>query len=215
MGARLPKGQALGFSASGAVLPFIGNDAALVEGLRARQPSAVAALLDRYGEHVEKVLARIIGADPELPDLLHDVLAGAIAGVHRLREATALRDWLTSVAIFRARTYIKRRTRRRWITLFAPDEMPEAAALSASDEVSQALRCTYEILDRLPTDERIAFTLRILGGMELGAVAQACHVSLATIKRRLARAERRFRDWATAHPVLHDWVTEGDRWGGT
>jgi RNA polymerase sigma-70 factor (ECF subfamily) len=196
------------------VVPFIGNDAALVEGLRTRQPSAVATLIDRYGALVQRVLARVVGTDPEFDDLLHDVFASAIAGVHRLRDATALADWLTSVTIFRARTYIKRRARHRWLKLFAPDDLPEAVAITTSDEVATALRCTYELLEQLPADERIAFALRVVDGMELTDVARACAVSLATIKRRLSRAERRFTALASAHPVLSEWVAEGGRWGG-
>ena len=64
------------------------------------------------------------------------------------------------------------------------------------------------------TDQRIPFALRYVQGLELTAVADACGVSLATVKRRLARAEGRFVIMARRHPALKEWVEEGGRWGG-
>jgi RNA polymerase sigma-70 factor (ECF subfamily) len=68
------------------------------------------------------------------------------------------------------------------------------------------------LLGRLPSDERIAFALRHIEGMELGRLAEACGVSLATIKRRLARAEQRFARAAARDEVLKRWLEEGGRW---
>ena len=57
-------------------------------------------------------------------------------------------------------------------------------------------------------DERIAFSLRRLDGMELKEIAHACGCSLATIKRRLARAEKRFLSRAEKHQALQSWLAE-------
>ena len=70
------------------------------------------------------------------------------------------------------------------------------------------MRPVQVVLDRLPDDDRIAFALRFLEGLELTEVAAACQVSLATIKRRLARAEERFRREAAREPALGRWLEE-------
>ena len=61
-------------------------------------------------------------------------------------------------------------------------------------------------------DKFIAFALRFVDGMELVEVAEACEVSLATIKRRLARAQAKFTNIARTYPVLHEWLERGARW---
>ena len=48
--------------------------------------------------------------------------------------------------------------------------------------------------------------------MQLTEVAAACRVSLATVKRRLARAEKRFVEAAKDHPALRERLTHGGRW---
>lgn len=191
-------------------LPFTGDDAALVAAIRAGHPGATAALFDRHATHVRRVLARVLGADPDLSDLLHDVFVRALDGVDRLEDPAALQGWLTSIAVYTARGCIRRRQARRWLRIVAPEEVPEVEANQASVEVTEALRAAYALLDRMSADDRIPFALRFIDGMELTEVAAACGVSLATIKRRLTRAQTRFTDGARKTPALAEWLRGGE-----
>jgi RNA polymerase sigma-70 factor (ECF subfamily) len=193
-------------------LPILDTDAALAEALRTGHPEAAAVLVDRYGAHLRRVLIRVLGKDPELPDLLHDVLVTAIQSVDRLQDVRALRSWITSIAVYSARAAIRKRARRRLFRLTAPDQLDQAEAPGPTEAASEALRATYAVLGRLPTDERIAFALRFIDGMELVEAAAACRVSLSTFKRRLIRAERRFAERARREPALIAWLQGGERW---
>jgi RNA polymerase sigma-70 factor (ECF subfamily) len=190
-------------------LPIPETDAGLVAALTAGRPDARTALFDRYAGDVERVLYRILGPDPEVYDLLHDVFLVALTSVHGLRNADALRSWLTGIAVRKARKCIRRRKRWRFIQFVPPSGLPEREAITASAEVSEAVRSAYALLGELPADERIAFALRHIDGMELTAVAEACGVSLATIKRRLSRAQEKFVERAAAHGALHEWLAGG------
>jgi len=48
--------------------------------------------------------------------------------------------------------------------------------------------------------------------MTLPDAAEACGVSLATFKRRLARAEHAFLQAAERRPQLLPWLNAGTRW---
>ncbi len=185
-------------------LKFVGDDEALVKALRARHPGAGEVLYDRYGTHVQRVLARVVGVDAELPELLHDVFVQALESIHSIREGARLKAWLTSLAVFTARGCIRRRSRRSWLRFQAPENLPERSIDTLDSDAREELRTTYRLLEQLPVDLRIAFTLRFIAGMELTEVAEACRVSLSTVKRRLARAERLFLARAKRHPVLAD-----------
>jgi RNA polymerase sigma-70 factor (ECF subfamily) len=191
-------------------LPIAESDAALVGALRAGRAEAGKALFKRYGKDVERVLFRVLGPDLELADLLQDVFVAALTSIDQVRDPNALRGWLTGIAVRKARKCIVKRRRWRLIQFFAPMDMPEGEARVASVEVSEALRCTYEVLGRLPPDERLAFALRHIDGMELTAVASACGVSLATIKRRLSRAQHTFVGIAREHGALAEWLERGE-----
>jgi RNA polymerase sigma-70 factor (ECF subfamily) len=193
-------------------LTFIGGDDALIHALRAGHPGAAAVFYDEHAGHVHRSLQSALGADADIPDLLQEVFIRAIDRIGELEDLGRVRSWLTSIAIFTARGHIRRRARRKWLSLFSPERTSPRQQEPPSSDARIALRQTYEILDQLPVNERLAFVLRIVEGMTLPDAAEACQVSLATFKRRLSRAEKRFLEVARERPALVHWLEEGTRW---
>ncbi len=182
-----------------------GDSERLVAGLRDKAPWATAALVDRYGEHVRRVLIRVLGTDDgEHRDLLQEVFARTLAGIHRLSSAGALKAWLTQIAVFTARDAIRKRRRRRWLSFVA--QVPEPEPTWAGPELQEAARCVYRIFERMPVDERVPFALRMLHGLDLAETAAACSKSVGTVRRRLASAERRFHKLARQYDELAPWL---------
>lgn len=194
-------------------IPFQGDDRALLDALRGGHPGAAAALYDRFAPALQRTLERTLGPDADVPDLLQEVFVTAFAEVGKLSDPEKLGSWLTSIAVFTARACIRRRARRRWLAglAFAPVEA-EPQAAPAADAAREALRECYDVLGALPADERIAFALRIIDGRPLQEAADAARTSLATFKRRLARAEARFVAEAERRPALVEWMDGGTRW---
>ena len=193
--------------------PVPEQDAPLVEALRSGHPGAPGVLVDRYGRYVERLVVRVVGLAPEVPDLLHEVFTRALERVHEIKQPELLKAWLGSLAIFTARAWLRnRRFRRTWLRFLPPDEVPDLVAPVPDLDVHDALRRVYRVLDRLPVDERIAFSLRFMDGMGLKETAELCGVSPATIKRRLGRAQARFLAEASRDPLLCERIERGERW---
>lgn len=190
------------------------SDDELVEALRAGEPWAKRLFFDRYAPLVERTLRRILGRErhEELADLIHDVFVQALDSLERLRDPKALPAWVRSVAANTACRAIRRRKARRWLRFWEPSALPHPPAHDTPPEVREAYVRTYALLDRLSAEHRVAFVLRHLEGLKLQEVADACGVSLATIKRRLGRAEATFLAGARADPALAEWVEGGGRW---
>jgi RNA polymerase sigma-70 factor, ECF subfamily len=187
------------------LLPSTTSDTDLVRALKAHEAGSAELLFERYGRYVERMLVRTVGFDPEVRDLVHEVFARALEGIQSLRESWALRGWIGSIALYTARGFLRnRQIRRRWLSVFSSDEVPEPAAVVASPEVSRTLAHTYAVLDALPSNESSAFSLRVIEGMGLTEIAEVSGVSLATVKRRIARAERLFWQRARRDPMLHE-----------
>lgn len=193
-------------------------DATLVCELRSGQRGTRAAavtLFDRHGKHVERLLYSLLGPEAEAEDLLHEVFLRAIQGIRDLDEPAKLRSWLTGITVHTAREHIRKRVRRRWLSFVA--EVPEPApspARVATEELTEATRCTFEVLRGMSADDRVVFSLRFIEGMEMAEIAVACDVSLSTAKRRLKDAERHFLARALRFPALRPWIEEGGRWVG-
>jgi RNA polymerase sigma-70 factor, ECF subfamily len=189
-------------------LPLPDSDAALVAAVRSGRDDGREEIVRRCTPDVERILHRVLGPDSEIEDLTHDVFFAAFQSLHQLREPRALRSWLVGIAIRKARKLIARRKRWSFIRSVAPVDLPEPPAATSSADISDAVRSTYRILAELPVDDRIAFALRQVDGMELTQVAEATGVSLATTKRRILRARRRFVQLASRSEVLAPWVRE-------
>jgi RNA polymerase sigma-70 factor (ECF subfamily) len=192
------------------------DDAALVEGLRAGHPTAMAEFHDRFARPVQRILWGILGPDQELSDLHHDVFVRALASLGKLRAPDALGGWVNTIAVHTAQACLEKRiSRRRWVGSASTETLPEASSSEpgAQLDAREALRAIHALLEQLCVEDRIAFALRHLDGFELTEVAEACQVSLATIKRRLSRAEEHFARLVASSPVLAEQIKGRDtRW---
>lgn len=190
-----------------------GTDAEVVGELRTGAQAAAVTLFDRHAQHVGRLLYSLLGPEPEAEDLLHEVFLRAIVGIADLEDPQKLRSWLTGITVHTAREHIRKRVRRRWLSFVA--ELPEPTPVHprvSTEEVTEATRCTFDVLRGMSPDDRVIFSLRFIEGMEMAEIAMACDVSLSTAKRRLKDAESHFLSRARRVPALHSWIEEGGRW---
>jgi RNA polymerase sigma-70 factor (ECF subfamily) len=193
---------------------IVGDDYALIAGIRRGEAGAAATLYAQYHRLVERTLVRVLGFDSELADAVQETFIRALGSTRLLRDPKALPSWMIRIAVCTASDLIRRRRRRRLFHVFSePLDVVDAASTitfeAESDiETRRALVAAQGVLNGLPLAERIAFSLRRLEGLDLKDVAHACGCSLATIKRRLARAEERFLFRAQKEPALKNWLAE-------
>jgi len=196
---------------SGKVLRFPGahqesDPARTLARVIARDPAAIAWLVDEHSPVVRQMLVRVLGSDHDVEDLVQDTFMVVLRQAKTVRNPSALRSFVVSVAIRLARNELLRRAVRRWVGL---DAVCEAPLVSSHDPVTaDRVRSLYRVLDRMDTDARLLFLLRYVQGMELTELAEVAACSLATLKRRLARAEARFGAIAKAEPALRDYLEE-------
>jgi RNA polymerase sigma-70 factor (ECF subfamily) len=169
------------------------TDADLVLALRRNERGAAEAIWNRHSESVRRFLGRALGpSGDEAEDLTQEVFLRVFARTRVIREPSALREFIMSVALRVLQWEIRRRWVRRKVFLSKDGDLPEVGAPDrANQEARHALRACYAILDRLSVRERVAFVLRYLEEMTLEEVAERLDCSLSTAKRVLTRATER------------------------
>lgn len=156
---------------------------------------AYEALFRRHGRMAMGLAHRLLaGTGIDADDLLQDAFVTAYCRLDTLREPEAFGSWLGSIVV---RTASKRLRRHRLRVRFGlarsePVNMDLIVSSAASPEVAVLLLQTYDVVDRLPPDDRIAFLLRRVEGLSVAEIAERMDLSLSTVKRRLAAAEGRF-----------------------
>ena len=154
----------------------------------------VDALFEQFAAYVARIGLRMLGRREELEDFVQDVFLEVHKSRDTLRETEALKGWIAGIAVNVAR----RRLRRRALaSRFFFDRAPpylEVASSEASPEERLLLARVYAALDRIPVEDRVAWSLRHLEGERLDEVALLCGCSLATVKRRIDRAHETLKE---------------------
>src|SRR5690606_1305733 len=135
---------------------------------------------------------RLQGNAQDMEDVVHDAFLKAHRRIRGLKEPSAFRAWLGSIVVNEVRIRLRRTRLMRVLRLqnAEPVDLDALASSDASPEVRAQLAQVYGLLRLMPTDERIAWTLRFVERHRLQDVAQLSECSLATAKRRLTGAQR-------------------------
>jgi RNA polymerase sigma-70 factor (ECF subfamily) len=193
----------------GASRPLV-DDAALARAAADGQPAAAAAIWDHLSPVVRTTLFRILGPDSEVDDLTQEVFLRIFKELPALREPQAFRGFVMQVATNAALSELRRRRVRRWLRLTFDGTVPDiSVGAVASSPERLAVRSLYRILDGLDPESRSAFVLRHVEELALRDVAAAMKLSLATVKRRLAKAHARLRRLAKDDGQLRGYLPGG------
>lgn len=183
------------------------TDEELLERLQYGEPYAAALLYDRFANEVNRLIWRLLGADAEHDDLVQQVFCQLLTSATKVRDADRLQPYVLRVTVNAVRSELRKRAVRR--RFFRSEEnFDQFESLSTDHETRAVVRHTFAVLARMPVAERIAFTLRHIDGRGLEDVASLCECSLATVKRRLTKAKKRFRALAAGDPVLRERIVE-------
>ena len=162
----------------------------------------VRALFVRHRRVVNGLVFRLLGPDADHDDIVQDVFVRLVSRLSSLRDPDREAAWVASVTISVVRNQLRRRRVRRIVELRA--KLPEPRVDVEPRLLQRDLaRRGYRLLDRLDPADRIALLLRRVEQRPLDEVASMCACSLATVKRRIGRAERNLGALLAEHPDLY------------
>ncbi len=141
-----------------------------------------------YGRYVAAIAMRLLGRDDEVDDVVQDVFLDAVRGLGSISDPGAVKAWLATVTVRTARRRLRLRRVKAFLALDPARQYDDVASPDASPETRALLARVYALLDRLPVELRLAWTLRHVEGETLEDVAALCECSLATVKRRITAA---------------------------
>jgi RNA polymerase sigma-70 factor (ECF subfamily) len=110
--------------------------------------------------------------------------------------------FVMSITTFKIRHHLRWRWLRRWLVMPGDVEALDLRATQPNTDAREAVGRLFALLDRLSPLDRTAFTLRFIEGLELGQVAAALEVSLATVKRRLTKSWQKMVTLVREDPAL-------------
>lgn len=157
--------------------------------------TAFAALYRAHARYVAGVAYRLLGHPAEVDDVVQDTFVAALRGLAQLQEPAALRRWLIIVATRQVQQRLAQRARKYHISRDLVEVLQEKSDAEAATRVDDL----YDALSRLDPKVRLPWILVRVEGQALSDAAEACEISLATLKRRVAIADERVKKRLGGH----------------
>lgn len=184
------------------------SDEAIVRGLRSGEAWAATAMWQRHAPMVYGIIDRALGSTHDTEDLTQEVFWRVFVGIRRLRDPAALPSFIYVAAIRMLRWHLRTKRFRRLFLISPSGDLPDAPARDADPEGRELLERLYHLLDRLRADDRVVYVLRHVEGLRLEEIADVTGASLATVKRRIARATKQVAALVKNDPDLGPYFVE-------
>lgn len=163
-----------------------------------------------YRRHVPAVLGlaqRLLANLADAEDVAQDTFVTAFQIWHQLRDYERARSWLLQITVRKVHRRFRRRRLLRLLGLDRPIEDAPLEALAREDtsaEIRSELAALSGALQAMPAKLKIVWVLRYIEGLPLEDVAAQCDCSQATVKRRIASAQRRVRRYVSVDGAAHE-----------
>lgn len=171
-----------------------------------RRPDTAAfeELVKRYQSYVERLLYHLASDWSDRADLTQEVWIRVYRNMHKLQDAGRFKGWLGRITtnLF----YDELRKRKRYQTPLSLDaprlmddgeldwEVPCDAPSPVDSLMTQEFYTQLEqAIADLPEAFRTTIVLREIQGLSYEEIAELTHVSLGTVKSRIARARHRLQ----------------------
>ena len=174
------------------------DDREAVRAARAGDDDAFAALMRRYSGGLHRAVARILADDAEAWDVVQMAFVRAWQGLDRYDERWSFSTWLYRIGTNLAIDLLRSRTSREKAHRAGAEhrfrvvgESPPASELADHREVD---RLFDELVGCLTPQQRGAFVLRELEGMDTADVAHALGCTATTVRNHVFQARKLLRE---------------------
>ena len=179
---------------------------ALVDRWRAGDEAAFTDLFRTYRALVHGVLHHLLGADPELEDVIQATFLEVFRSLDKFEGRSRLSSWIARVALHVGYHHLRRKRSRP--PSYAGDMDDEIVDPSPSADPHQTLERQESVvrvralLDLIPEKKRTVLLLNDLQGVSQEEIAEIVGVPVATVRTRLFYARKELWALVAADPVL-------------
>ena len=176
------------------------TESELVEGVLLKRETAYKELVQKYQKQVINTCFHFLGNYEDAQDIAQDVFIEVYESIEKFRKESKLSTWIYRIAVNKSLNYLKVINRRKWvksIESFFGKETNETQNVSAyqsdmpnnnliSDERRQILQ---NALNKLPENQKIAFTLNKYDELSYQQIAEIMQTSLSAVESLIHRAK--------------------------
>ncbi len=159
---------------------------------------ALEMLVQGYQHAIVGFCFNMLSDATHAEEVAQDIFLDAYKAMPRFRQQSSVRTWLFAIARKKCLQVRRNRDRRRRIVQEKPNFIAQGAhrvpPLAPDEDPDALVQLVKEGLTQLPEEEGDLLTMRYDTGLSVADMAPILGTSMATVRRRLARALGRLRE---------------------
>lgn len=175
----------------------------LIKGLKKGNEKAFKFLVEQHKALVYNKAFSMLNSEEEAEDIAQEVFVEAYLSIHRFKGDSLLSTWLYRIAINKCLDHLRKQNRkkRKGINISLQQQREDSPALQLPDFLTPGLRmenqelasALYNALERLTTNQRLAFTMHNFEDLSYKEIAATMEVSLSSVESLIHRAKVNLR----------------------
>jgi len=174
------------------------TDQELVQGIINRDQAACKQLVQTHQQLVIRTCYSLVHNLEDAEDLAQDVFIEIMRSAGSFRGKAKLSSWIYRIAVNKSLNHLKRmntRDKPESVKINPVELEPDHHGGDALLEEKELKIALHRAIDRLPVNQRIAFTLHYYEELPYKQIAEVMTVSLYSVESLIHRAKRNLRKW--------------------
>ncbi len=182
------------------------SDREFIQGILRRDQAVFRELVETYQRQVIRTCYSLVHDEEDARDLAQDVFIELLESAHSFRGEARLSTWIYRIAVNKSLNHLKRQKRKQILSRIGllsadPGEIrggvdEDIVADNSADsnlERKEMREALHFAIDRLPMNQKIAFTMHRYEDLSYQEVAGVMNLSLASVESLIHRARQNLR----------------------
>ncbi len=178
------------------------NDQDLIIQLKKGNPEAYKTVVNQWKDMIYNTVLGILQHPEDAEDITQDVFVQAFESIHQFKGESKLSTWLYRIAVTKSLDWIRKKKRKKRFgfiqSLFTgeslePIELPEFHHPGVVIENKENASVLFQAIQKLPENQKVAFTLNKIEGLSYAEVAEILETSVPSIESLMHRAKQNLR----------------------
>ena len=174
------------------------DDQILVRDLKNGEEGAFRYLVDQYQDKVYNTCISFVKNPDDADDLSQEVFIEVYNSIHKFKEESKLSTWIYRISVNKSLQYIRKMKRKKrfgfLIGIGDEGKLNDPAKLDFNHpgimaENKEKAAILFQAIEKLPDNQRIAFTLHKLEDLSYDQISEIMQKSLSSIESLMHRAK--------------------------
>lgn len=164
---------------------------------------AFQLLLDTFSEKVYNLSLGILQNQEDAEDITQEIFTTVYLSVTKFKGESKLSTWIYRIAVNKCQEHIRKKARKKrfgFLTTLDKAETNNPISLQANFihpgielENKERAAALFAAIERLPENQRIAFTMHKVEGISYEEVASIMNVTLSSVESLMFRAKQNLK----------------------